>query len=279
MNYHVRITRKSKKTSDEVRLDLSEEELRKRFIEPYEAGEPIIVNGRTIPIDDVDRIRVSASEIPSADIIGRLRAEDRDSPVIVFGGPSYEWQAADRAKDVTDSLIVGPPGSKKTKSSSGGPTKAIQKSSARVFIVHGHDHALKSDLEVFCREIGLEPIVLHRQADEGLTVIEKFEQHADVQYAFVLLTPDDIGYAVSEANKDEKDRSVELRARQNVIFEFGYFAGRLGRSKVCCVYKKGVRLPSDLGGLIYKEVASSIEEIGYAIIRELRAAGMKVQVA
>jgi predicted nucleotide-binding protein len=58
-----------------------------------------------------------------------------------------------------------------------------------------------------------------------LTVIEKFEENADVQYALVLLTPDDIGYEVADATKPEEERDLRLRARQNVIFELGYFVG------------------------------------------------------
>jgi predicted nucleotide-binding protein len=239
-------------------------------------GDPIIVNGKTIPISDIDRIRISSSNEPSSSIIGRLKAEERNSSVFIIGGLSYAWQAADAAKDVTDDFIKGAPGNKKSDAQS---KATLALSNQRVFIVHGHDNALKTDLENFCRTIGLDPIVLHRQADRGLTVIEKFEKHSEVQYAFILLTPDDVAYSAAEEQKDEKDRSKELRARQNVIFEFGYFAAKLTRAKVCCIYKSGVKLPSDLNGLIYKEVRDSIEEIGYAIIKELQAAGMKVKIA
>ena len=278
MHYHIRITQKTNKAHDEVRLDLDEEQIRARYVAPYEAGEPLIINGKTIPVSDVERILISRSKEASTVIVGRLKAEDRDSSVIELGGPSYAWRAASEAEDITDEFIKGPPGSKKATKANQTAVPAVR-SKAKVFIVHGHDHALKTDLENFCRTIGLDPIVLHRQADKGLTVIEKFEQHSDVQYAFVLLTPDDVAYSFSERAKDEKDRALELRARQNVIFEFGYFAAKLGRPKVCCIYKKGVELPSDLNGLIYKEVKDSIEEIGYALIKELKAAGMKVEIA
>ena len=278
MHYHIRITQKSNKAHDEVRPDLDEEQIRTRYIAPYEAGEPLIINGKTIPISDVERILISRSKEPSTAIIGRIKAEDRYSSVIMLGGPSYAWRAASEAEDVTDDFIKGPPGSKKAAKAKPPSAPAVL-SKAKVFIVHGHDHALKTDLENFCRTIGLDPIVLHRQADKGLTVIEKFEQHSDVQYAFVLLTPDDVAYSFSEGTKEEKDRAIELRARQNVIFEFGYFAAKLGRPRVCCIYKQGVKLPSDLNGLIYKEIKDSIEEIGYALIKELKAAEMKVEIA
>jgi predicted nucleotide-binding protein len=128
---------------------------------------------------------------------------------------------------------------------------------------------------VFLGEIGLEPVVLHREADEGRTVIEKFEHHSDVDYVIILLTPDDVGCSAVEFEKS--DRELEFRARQNVIFEFGFFTGRLGRQRVCCIYKAGVSLPSDVSGLVYKEIRSSIEEVGYALIKEFKAAGLSVK--
>jgi len=64
-----------------------------------------------------------------------------------------------------------------------------------VFIVHGHDvHASKNELANFIWRIGLEPIILHEHPKGGRVIIEQFEKHAaNVGYAFVLLTPDDMG--------------------------------------------------------------------------------------
>lgn len=145
--------------------------------------------------------------------------------------------------------------------------------SNKVFIVHGHDEKAKHELEIFLTELGLEPIVLHRQADEGQTIIEKFEKHSDVGYAFILLTPDEVAFLTSESELPEGERKVEFRARANVIFEFGFFVGKLGRSRVCCLHTGAVSLPSDISGLVYKSFATSVEESSYSIIKELKAAG------
>src|SRR5687767_1493978 len=110
MYYHVRITQKSNQSHDETKLDLSEEQLRERFIDPYERGESIIINGKTIPPDDLDRIRITASEHDSGQLIAQARARDAASSVVVIGGPSIEWEAADLARDVTDELIRDAPG-------------------------------------------------------------------------------------------------------------------------------------------------------------------------
>lgn len=159
-------------------------------------------------------------------------------------------------------------------------SEAIAKNpiSRKVFIVHGHDQALKTDVERFIHQIGLEPVVLHRQPDKGQTIIEKFEENSNVGYAFILLTPDEFAYTADQEKLADGSRTKEKRARPNVIFEFGFFVGKLGRQRVCCIYKEGVVLPSDLTGLIYKRVADSIDSQAYSIIQELKAAGYKIQV-
>lgn len=286
MYYHVRITQKSNSSHDETKLGLTEEQLRERFLQPYELGEPIIINGKSIPKDDIDRIQISRSSESSERLISYAKAKDRNSSMIILGGPSYEWLAAQSADDVTDEFIRGPAGYKAGQPSqqaasliqSGSPRSRERRraaSSKKVFVVHGHDHALKADLEVFLHNLGLEPIVLHRQVDGGQTLIEKIEKNSDVAYAIILMTPDDIAFPASQLQVTDAERSIEPRARQNVIFEFGYFAALLGRKRVCCIIKSGVAVPSDLNGFVYKEVTDSIEEIGYPLILELKAAGLK----
>jgi predicted nucleotide-binding protein len=150
------------------------------------------------------------------------------------------------------------------------------KLSNKVFVVHGHDEVAKSDLEIILREIGLDPIVLHRKADQGQTIIEKFEKHADVGYALILLTPDEVSYLKKYDACSDDERVKELRARPNVIFEFGYFVGRLGRSKVCCLYTGDVALPTDVSGMIYKPYSANVKEVAYDIIKDLKASGYQL---
>src|SRR5262249_32268015 len=81
--------------------------------------------------------------------------------------------------------------------------------SRKVFVVHGHDVGVREAVSRFLERADFEPIVLHEQANQGRTIIEKFETHADVSFAVVLLTPDDVG------GTDET--KLQPRARQNVI--------------------------------------------------------------
>ena len=122
----------------------------------------------------------------------------------------------------------------------------------KVFIVHGHDNEAKETTARFIERLGLQPVILHEQANAGRTIIEKFESYSDdIAFAVVLLTPDDIGTVASDAS------NLKPRARQNVIMELGYFMGRLSRLSVCALYKGGVELPSDYQGVLYIEMDSA----------------------
>lgn len=117
--------------------------------------------------------------------------------------------------------------------------------SKSVFLVHGHDSETKDEVAEFVTELGLNPIILHEEPTLGQTIIEKFERHAQVRYAIIILTADDVC-----AEKGSPDK-LRPRARQNVLFEFGYFIGALGRDRVCALVKEGVEVPSDYSGVLY----------------------------
>jgi len=87
-----------------------------------------------------------------------------------------------------------------------------------------------------------------------------------VGFAVVLLTPDDIAGTPSAPGS-------ATRARQNVVFELGYFAGKLGRGRACLLRKGDVEIPSDLYGVIYTELDDS-DGWKLKLVRELKAAGL-----
>lgn len=139
--------------------------------------------------------------------------------------------------------------------------------SNKIFIVHGHNNAVKFEVARFIEKLDLETVILHEKPDSGKTIIEKFESHANVGFAVILLTGDDVG-RVKTAKKNSP------RARQNVIFEWGFFIGKLGRSRVRVLYEKDVDIPSDLRGLLY----ASLDDRGWQtdLAKELKAAGYKI---
>lgn len=138
----------------------------------------------------------------------------------------------------------------------------------RTFIVHGHDREAKLELKNYIQNtlrLG-EPIILQEQPSVGRSIIEKFEQEAkDVNLVFVLLTPDDL------TSKLKGTEAHGKRARQNVIFELGYFLAKLDRKtgRVLLLYKGNLELPSDIAGLIYIDITNGIEAAGEVIRREV----------
>ncbi len=112
--------------------------------------------------------------------------------------------------------------------------------SKKIFIIHGHDDVLKLEIARFVEKLGFESVILHEVANMGRHIFEKFEEEAtNALFAIALLSPDD------ETNQGTK------RARQNVIFEMGYFLGKLGRGKIILIKKGKIEIPSDLHGVIY----------------------------
>ncbi|WP_232730413.1 TIR domain-containing protein [Lacinutrix sp. Bg11-31] len=156
------------------------------------------------------------------------------------------------------------------------PKKSVEKSKTKtnssnnnnnVFIVHGHNEEIQNKVARVLEKLKLKPVILNEQSNEGLTIIEKFEKHADVSFAIVLLTFDDYGNVKSKESKNK-------RARQNVILELGYFIAKLGRKNVLPLYENEVELPSDMSGILYTKIDES-ENWKFRLVKELKSAGFK----
>lgn len=146
--------------------------------------------------------------------------------------------------------------------------RLVRPMSNKVFIVHGHDGEARETVARYLHALGFEPVILHEQANQGRTVIEKIEANRDVGFAVVLLTPDDVGRSVKE---DE----LKPRARQNVLLELGYFICHLGRERVCALRRGNVDMPSDFAGVVWQDM----DDGGgwrLPLARELKAAGHEV---
>jgi predicted nucleotide-binding protein len=140
----------------------------------------------------------------------------------------------------------------------------------KVFLVHGHDEAARNAVELTLIRLGLTPIILSQKPNAGRTIIEKFETHADVSAAVVILSGDDFGYSRAAGLNEAK-----LRARQNVIFEMGFFYGRLGRDKVIALLDPAMERPSDIEAIAF--VPMSAGDWRAQLARDLVAAGLTLR--
>jgi predicted nucleotide-binding protein len=139
-----------------------------------------------------------------------------------------------------------------------------------VFVVHGHDHEAMHSVARLVQQLGLKPIILVEQSNGSQTVIEKLESHASAAFAVVLLTPDDAGRSMKDDASGERPR-----ARQNVVFELGFFVGRLGRSRVCALVKGDIEIPSDWQGVLLHRLAEK-SDWRLSLAKEMKAAGFEV---
>ncbi|WP_206442789.1 TIR domain-containing protein [Aliarcobacter cryaerophilus] len=140
--------------------------------------------------------------------------------------------------------------------------------SNKVFIVHGHDELIITQVSELLRKLGLEPIILKDEANNGDTIIEKIERlSSNVGFGIVLYTACDIG------GKDKDD--LKARARQNVVLEHGYLMARIGRKNTVALVKDKVETPSDISGLLYTPVDEH-KAWQYKLVDELKASGYNV---
>ena len=161
------------------------------------------------------------------------------------------------------------------------PIKAEEpkKLSSDVFIVHGHNNEMKQAVARTISTLGLNPIILHEQPNAGKTIIEKFESNAKrITFAVILLSADDLAASVRELDgikNEEIKGKLSFRARENVVFEMGYFAGKLNRSNVFFLLQEGVSKPGDLDGIVYTAYDSG-GAWRFELVKELKAAGYPV---
>ena len=183
----------------------------------------------------------------------------------------------ERARSLLESMIdevreyweehIALTGQPEVNSAAGGPR------TDKAFIVHGRDNAARDAVARVMKQLDIDAVILSEQPSGGRTIIEKFEGEADVGFAIVLLTPDDAG------GLQDSDDGPKPRPRQNVVFEMGFFVGRLGRGRVCALKSDDVdmEIPSDYAGVVYVPFGEG-RDWRLALAGELRSAGFKVDV-
>lgn len=200
------------------------------------------------------------------------------TPGISYSGqPQSEWDDAfGRGIEQASLFLDSRKRDWKTGTASPKLSRVVAANSRDVFVVHGHDHGIKETVARFLSKLKLNPIILHEQADQGNTLIEKFEKHASVSFAIAILSADDLAVAKNKISGGKSiEESLQARARQNVIFEFGYFIGTLGRKNVVAIVEDGVETPSDYSGVLYVPFDAS-HSWHLKLVKELKAAGLEI---
>ncbi len=98
--YHVRL-HTTKEPRVEVKLDLAQEELDKRILEPYRNLRPIVLGGRTFGLEDLERVEVVETPHPSSEFSGYTELFARR-------GDANWFHSEAGAKDVSDQFVTTP---------------------------------------------------------------------------------------------------------------------------------------------------------------------------
>lgn len=156
------------------------------------------------------------------------------------------------------------------KSQTFSPKTAFNTSNKKIFIVHGHDRYALKDLENALLKLELKPYILQNTGGNGLPIIETLKKEickGSIGFGIVLLTPDDIGYAISDG-----ETKAQFRARQNVILEMGMLISILPFDKIAILYKEGIEIPSDVNGVYYLSFEKHVQETFPKLINRLKEA-------
>jgi predicted nucleotide-binding protein len=262
--FHVRILKKNREASyglnltEEIVIDISDR---------FNSDKNILFQSESISPYDIDSIGISVTSDSSNTIIKKKR--EQEGFFRIKGGDINNF-IFEKGEIVTSKYIKDDKRTKKIGNIFSPQTDILGEPKYNVFIVHGHEEALVFQLHEFVTRLHLKPCILKLEPEGGKAIIEKFEKHAKtVKYAFVILTPDDVG---GEKPKEGDQPSLKPRARQNVILELGYFYGVLGRNKVCGIIKGDIEKPSDIDGILFVKVREALEDIKFKIQEELVAA-------
>jgi len=139
--------------------------------------------------------------------------------------------------------------------------------SKNIFIIHGHDKTNTLILyNMLKEEFNLNPIKIVNKPGQSQSIIDKFEKNASAcSFAFALFTKDD------EVNKSN---DKYFQARPNVIFEAGWFTGRIGKNRLVILLQNGTKIHSDFEGISRIQFNNDVEEKFIEIKKELIAANL-----
>jgi predicted nucleotide-binding protein len=132
----------------------------------------------------------------------------------------------------------------------------------RIFVSHGRASDWREVQTYLEKDIGVKTLELAQEPNLGRTILQKLEEESRrCCYAVIVMTGDD------------KMEGGEVRARENVLHEIGFFQGKFGLMNVCLLHEEGVNIPSNIHGLVYIPFPKNLVSASFGVMaRELKAA-------
>lgn len=215
MNLHVLLFLRSV-SSPVVAWDVDRRELEERIIRPYANRQRLIVGGRGIQADAVERIQIVRTKAGSSTFLPQTKTFAARGQV--------DWFRPEGGTDVTDDLLE----------------HAVVTDDVEprvdprdVFVVHGRNGRLRDAMFTFLRALDLHPMEwseLLAEAGEGSPYVGEILKKGFARAAafVVLLTGDDLAMLREPLRKPGEaahETTLTPQARPNVLFEAGMAFG------------------------------------------------------
>lgn len=188
-------------------------------------------------------------------------------PVGYFGGGTSQFQLDAASLSGVTARMPAPAVAARLNSSAQSAIEAVHAEAMafpRVMVVHGRSDDRKAVVTLLNRSGVTDVGVLVDQSEPGAVIVEEFERRASLSDAAVaVITPDDMVVDTRDAANQPIDITLDsatLRARQNVVLEYGWFWARLGRGRTLLLVKGDVEIPSDLYGVVMVKYKNTPEE-------------------
>ena len=130
----------------------------------------------------------------------------------------------------------------------------------RLFISHGRSEQWRKLQAYLEKDLAHNTLELAQEANLGRTILQKlYEEAKKCSVAVIVMSGDDI------------TEDGEIRARENVMHEIGFFQGFYGLNNVVLLHESRVNIPSNIHGLVYIPFPKdTIEATFGALHRELK---------
>jgi len=207
---------------------------------------PGLANYQALLVENDSAIPVAANELAKALALFLSRARELS--------PEAERRATDLAAGIAADIrnpIIDP-----------------DKVANSVFLVHGHDHEFRDEVDQYLQTLGIRSVILSKVGAGSQSLLLKFQTLAtQARFAVVLMSADDVGASRRQYENAERGghQTLRYRARENVILELGFFYGKLGWENVFVVQKPAEHTwpdferPSDMAGVDFFDIVGEID--------------------
>jgi predicted nucleotide-binding protein len=148
-------------------------------------------------------------------------------------------------------------------------TEARAKSLSKVLLLYGRDLEAKQVVASYVESLGLQVIPLNENSFATIDI-----SAAETTFVIILLMPDDTVASASDP------QLTSFRAGQNIIYEFGFFHGKLGPNRVCALFKRNGETELELPAASLRGPCVRLDSAGEWkgwLARQMREAGLIIK--